>query len=153
MKPGAFKNNSKEKHHILNITKTSKKWQPIIFGVIRVMINLNKNSQHYVFWLRKWNHINQDWALNVRSSPGFEVVQKMITDFRLFLVELGKQVQQNGEAAVIFLHLTQVPEDQTHRLTHRLLQWPANTRIKWLNKNIHFNMPSVILLIEKVMEN
>lgn len=62
------------------------------------------------------------YYLDCLTLPSFEVVEKMITDFRLFLVELSKQVQQDREAAVVLLHLTQVPEDQTHRLTHRLLQ-------------------------------
>ncbi len=67
------------------------------------------------------------YYLDFLTLPSFEVVEKMITDFRLFLVELGEQVQQDREAAVVLLHLTQVPEDQTHRLTHGLLQWPAHT--------------------------
>lgn len=78
-------------------------------------------------WLRHLLAFDIFWTKEHLTVPGFEVVEQMITDFRLFLVELSEQVQQNREATVVFLHLTQVPEYQTHRLTHGILQRPIST--------------------------
>lgn len=41
--------------------------------------------------------------------PGPQVVQQVVADLRLLLIELGEQVQEQREAAVVLLHLAQVP--------------------------------------------
>lgn len=59
------------------------------------------------------------------ESPGFEVVQQVVSNLRLFLVKFCQHVEQHREAAVVFLHGDEVPEDQTDWFTHRVLQRPA----------------------------
>lgn len=41
--------------------------------------------------------------------PGPQVVQQVIANLGLLLVELREKIQEQREAAVVFLHLTQVP--------------------------------------------
>lgn len=41
--------------------------------------------------------------------PGPQVVEQVVADLGLPLVELGEKVQKQREAAVVFLHLAQVP--------------------------------------------
>lgn len=41
--------------------------------------------------------------------PGPQVVQQVVADLGLFLIQLGEKIQKQREAAVVFLHLAQVP--------------------------------------------
>lgn len=41
--------------------------------------------------------------------PGPQVVEQVVADLGLPLVKLGEKVQKQREAAVVFLHLAQVP--------------------------------------------
>ena len=41
--------------------------------------------------------------------PGPQVVQQVIANLGLFLIQLGQEVQKQREAAVVLLHLAQVP--------------------------------------------
>lgn len=41
--------------------------------------------------------------------PGPQVVEQMVANLGLLLIELGEKVQKQREAAVVFLHLAQIP--------------------------------------------
>lgn len=58
------------------------------------------------------------------ASPGFEVVEQVVSNLGLFLVKFSQHVEQHREPTVVLLHGDQVPEDQTDGFRYRLLQGP-----------------------------
>lgn len=84
--------------------------------VQRVNNNNNNNNKNMI-----------DINMSAVFSPGLQVVQQVVSDLRLLLVKLSQHVQQHREAAVIFLHGDQVPEDQADGFGHGLLQRPAES--------------------------
>lgn len=64
--------------------------------------------------------------------PCPQVVEQVVADFRLFLIQLGEKVQKQRKAAVVLLHLAQVPRwgEESYHLAHTLsVGSPPNTEI------------------------
>lgn len=60
------------------------------------------------------------------DSPGPQVIEQMIANLGLLLIELGEEVQKQGEAAIVFLHLAQVSGGGVYKPLSWLAKPPAN---------------------------
>ena len=66
------------------------------------------------------------------TPPCPQVVEQVVANLGLFLIQLGEKVQKQRKAAVVLLHLAQVPRwgEESYHLAHTLrVGSPPDTEI------------------------